>query len=165
MNQDQANQVDNDPQPAQRWQLIRSKLERAKHHLTTAGSVIKKGASTSPDRWVCRYRERVDGRIRHRSVYLGGESMARKAKALIQAWRDEAMSPEDRRRAKLLALYDLTARHRGYTCRARGRLRKAAVKAFGNPHEELRFASALGEDEPAIRDGRPPGRPARSGLW
>jgi hypothetical protein len=127
--------------------------------------VVRRGGSRSPNSWAVRYRERVNGKVRHRNIYLGDRPLARLAKALIQQWRDEATTPEERRRRQLLRLYDVTASARGYSKRARKRLREAAIKSLDNPTEALKFAVGLREDHPEIRYGRRPGRPARSGLW
>ena len=151
--------------PRHRWTEIRRKLEQAKACLVTAGCVVKRGDSRSRERWVCRYRQRIDGKVRHRNIYLGDGVFARRAEALIRSWRAEPITPEQRRRKELLHLWDLTAECRGYSARARQRLREAAKRCLGDRAAELRFAVGLGEDNPEIRYGRRPGRPARSRLW
>lgn len=119
-----------------------------------------------PSLWRVRYRERVDGRLVHRAIGLGGEEiLAEMARDLILQWRAEADTPEDRRRQELLQSYEDTGRARGYSGRALQRLRAAAERAFGDPAAELRFAYAMQTDDPAIHFGKKTGRPARSGLW
>ena len=140
-------------------------MERARHLLETAGAVLKRGDSSSRERWVIRYRERVDGGVRHRSIYVGDELLAKLAKSLIEQWRAEAITPEQIRRTQILQLVDETAKSRGYSERARLRLRKTAKRCIGDRVAALRFVVGLRQDDPDIRDGRRPGRPAKSGLW
>lgn len=96
-------------------------------------------------------------------MYIGNEHLARLAKALIRKWRAETISPRQRERNHWLFLYDLTARCRGYSARARRRLRVAAVRAFDDPRAQLRLAVGLGQNDPEIIRRRP-GRPRRAGL-
>jgi len=113
-----------------------------------------------------RFRERVNGKRRHRCICLGPKVLADRARLLIQTWRAAAVSPEERRRQELLRLYDMTAAGHGYSRRVRKRLRVAAERSFGNPRAELELVVGLGsggDDE--LRHGKRPGRPAKSGLW
>lgn len=98
-------------------------------------------------------------------IYIGPEHLARRAKALIQAWRDAALTPDDHRRKQLLGSCNLVAEAGRYSGRARKRLQDAATKAAGDPIEALKLAVSLRGDVPETRRGRQPGRPARSGLW
>ncbi len=157
--------LDGDPALQRRWQKIEAKLRAAKSHLVTAGCVVKRRLPGYPTVWVVRYRERSEGRCRHRSIYLGPQEFARKAWKLIQCWRTEAVSPEDRRRRELLGLLGLTAGARNYSRRARKRLGSAAERAFGDHRAELQLVYGMGDDDQEIRWGKPPGRPAKSGLW
>lgn len=113
-----------------------------------------------------RYRERVDGRIRQRVIYLGNdESLAEQARELIQRWRREAMSPEDLRRAELLRLHKITIACLDISRRAKQRLLRQAKQTLGDRLAELAFVMSLRPDNPALwRTGRP-GRPSGSGLW
>ena len=157
--------LDDDPVLQQRWQTIEPKLRRAKSHLVTAGCVVKRRLPGYPTVWVVRYRERIEGRCRQRSIYLGSPGLAKKAWKLIQSWRTEVVSPEDRRRRELLGLLGLTAGARDYSRRACRRLKTAAERAFGDHHAELQIVYGLRNDDREIRWGKPPGRPAKSGLW
>ena len=154
-----------DPILQQRWQNIEAKLRAARDHLATAGCVVKRRLTGCQTVWVVRYRERIEGRCCHRSIYLGPQELAKKAWKLIQCWRTEVVSPEDRRRRELLGLLGLTAGARDYSRRARRRLTTVADRAFGDPHAELQLVFGMRDDDKEIRWGKPPGRPAKSGLW
>ena len=156
---------DGDPALQRRWLQIEVKLRAAKSHLVTAGCVVKRRLPGYPTVWVVRYRERIEGRRRQRSIYLGPPELAKKAWKLIQCWRTEAVSPEDRRRRELLGLLGLTAGARDYSRRARRRLRTVAQRAFGDHQAELQLVFGMRDGDKEIRWGKPPGRPARSGLW
>ena len=101
---------------------IERKLRGARARLETVGAIVKKGGSSSPDAWICRFRERVDGRWVNRAINLGDDDVADRARALIKRWRAEAVSPEDRRRQELLHLWELTASARNFSGRARKRV-------------------------------------------
>ena len=148
-----------------RWQAIESKLRRVKDRLATAGTVVRKRASASGDAWALRFRYREGNRWRQRSIYLGHARMAERARSLIRRWRAEAVTDEVRRRLELLGLLDLTASAKGYSRRARRRVKVSALQAFGDPLAELRLVHAVRDDERLLRSGRPPGRPAKSRLW
>ena len=153
-----------EPELQRAWNSVRSKLEQAKVHLSTAGCVVKKPTSASREEvWVCRFRQRIDGRVRHRSIYIGCTALAQLARQLIHGWR--APSPEESRRATLLRLWDRTAHDRGYSRRARQRLRASAEEVLGDRRKELRFAFSLRDDDSAIRWGKRPGPRPRGALW
>ena len=95
----------------------------------------------------------------HHAIYLGDPAMADKARSLIRQWRDESLSPEDRRRQELLQLWDLTAAARGFSRRARARVRAAAQEAFGDRAAELGLTYQLKDDDSGVRFGKPAGRP------
>ena len=156
------NDPEDDPVLSQRWQKIEAKLRGAKHHLATAGCVTKRRRPGYAIVWAVRFRERVDGKRRHRSIYLGPQEFARRAWKLIESWRVAAFSPEDRRRRELLSLLELTAAAQDYSRRARKRLRTADDRAFGDHNAELQL---MRDGDRDIRWGKPPGRPAKSGLW
>ena len=157
--------LDDDPVLQQRWQKIEAKLRAARGHLVTAGCVVKRRLPGYPTVWVVRYRERSEGRCRQRSIYLGPPELAKKAWKLIQCWRTEAVSPEDRRRRELLGLLGLAAGARDYSRRAHRRLKTAAERAFGDHHAELQLVFGMRDGDKEIRWGKSPGRPAKSGLW
>ena len=136
---------------------------QAKDTLQTAGCVVRRNESSSPERWCVRYRQHVGGKVRHRAIYLGNHVMAERARTLIAGWR--AKSDEELRRERLRGIFDQTAVARGYSQRARRRLRAAAEKAFGDPMAELGFVARLRENDADIRLGRRPGRPPTSALW
>lgn len=159
------NVLDDDPALQQRWQKIEVKLRAAKSHLVTAGCVVKRRLSDEITVWVVRYRVHSQGRCCHKSIYLGVDALARRAWKLIQCWRAEAVPPEDRRRQELLGLLGLTAGARNYSRRARKRLKTAAERAFGDHHAELQVVYGMRDDDKELRWGKPPGRPAKSGLW
>ena len=96
---------------------------------------------------------------------MGDDDIADQARALIKQWRAEAVSPEDRRRQELLRLWELTASARGFSGRARQRVRAAALNAFGDWRAELELTHDIMDDGSRLRRGKSPGRPARSGLW
>ena len=165
MNADESSYTPTGSNLHHRWTRIESKLRRAKARLVTAGSIHRHRVSDSHDGWVVRYRERIHGKMVQRTIYLGPEPLAMKARALIQRWRAEAITPEMRRKRDLLQLYDLTGMAKGYSRRARQRLRNAAVKSFDDPIAGLKFTVGLKNDDGEIRNGSPPSRPAKSGLW
>ena len=96
---------------------------------------------------------------------MGPPGLAKKAWKLIQCWRTEAVSPEDRRRRELLSLLGLTAGARDYSRRAHRRLKTAADRAFGDHRAELQIVYGMRNDDSELRWGKPPGRPSKSGLW
>ena len=98
-------------------------------------------------------------------IYVGGPELAEKARALIQRWRAEALTPEDRRRDQLLGMANVLAESRGYSARARGRLRAAAAEAAADPRKALEFVVRVRQDDGEFRFGKRPGRPSRAGLW
>ena len=147
-----------------RWRRIEAKLVAAKERLATAGYVAQRQLHCQQTVWVVRYRDDVDGKRRHRAIYLGPEVFAERAKALIRRWRAEAVNPEDRRRRSLLGLFDIAAVGYGYSGRARHRLRAAAEETFGDAFAEWRFVLGM-RDDVEIARGKRPGRPAKSGLW
>ncbi|MFH0979951.1 MAG: hypothetical protein V2A79_00235, partial [Planctomycetota bacterium] len=114
--------------------------------------------------WVVRYRQRVDGRRRHRCIYVGEEILGEAARSLIGQWRAEAENPRERQVREWLRLTDSAASCLGYSKRARQRLKVAGEIALKDPHQALRFVCG-GYLDRRIRDGRPRGRPAKSALW
>jgi len=148
------------PMSHARWMEIESKLQRAKPRLLTAGCITRRRLSSSSKAFVLRYRERVQGKTVHRSIYLGSQPLANKARALLSQWRAEKRKHQDWWR-----LYNRTASCRRYSKRARQRLKKAALESFKDPREAVKFAAGFGQDYPLIHYGKPPGRPSRSGLW
>ena len=148
-----------------RWDLVRAKLEMAKPCLIKAGSVIKKTASSSREHWAVRYREHDGEKVVQRSIYLGDAKMADRSKKLIDEWRDEALTPQDRRKNTLLDMANVLATARGYSARARSRLRAAAEDAAQDPRKALYFTLRVRDDDAAFRFGKRPGRPSQSGLW
>lgn len=154
-----------DPVLLKRWRAIEVKLRAAKSHLVTAGGVVKRRLSGGVTVWVVRYRTRSGSRCRQKSIYLGADVLARRARKLIQCWRAEAVTPEARRRNELLGLLGLTARARNYSRRARKRLNTAAEQAFGDHHAELELVYGMRSDDKELRWGKPRGRPVKSGLW
>jgi len=115
--------------------------------------------------WVVRYRDRRQGRPVQRSLYIGGAELAERARALICCWREEALTPDDRRRCQLLGMANVLAVSRGYSARARRRLRAAAAEASADPRDALRFVVGVRRDDAEFRAGKRPGRPSKSGLW
>ncbi len=146
------------------WHRIMAKLQLARTELTRSGCILKMSRSRSTRHWVCRFRVRENGRVRHRNIYLGDAAIAVRAAALIRSWREAAITPDMHRQRAELAMFDTIARWRGYSDRARQRLREAAKASFRDPVSELHFAYQR-SDDPEIRFGKPPGRPAHSGLW
>ena len=154
-----------DPDLQRRWAKIEPKLQQAKHALVKAGAVLQRRQPGGRLAWVVRYRQRsADGCCR-RSIYIGPEELARKARELIQHWRAEAVTPEDRRRQDLLSQMDLIASLRGYSGRARRRLKATAESILGDRRAELVLVMMLRGDNRRIRLGKPGGRPCKSGLW
>ena len=100
-----------------------------------------------------------------RTIYVGGAELAEKARALIRRWRVEALTPEDRRRDRLLDMANVLAASRGYSARARRRLRASAAEAAADPRKALEFVVRVRQDDGEFRLGKRPGRPAKSGLW
>lgn len=133
--------------------------------LVTAGTVLRRADSNSPERWTCRYRVRVDGRVIQRAIYIGPAVLAKRAQTLIEKWREEAVTPEERRRRSLLRTWDETAQAFGFSHMARDRVRAAGQLALGNPAAELRLTYEIRDPTSPLRRGRPPGRPAKSQLW
>lgn len=165
MNPTTGTAVQDDAALHRRWTLIEAKLQMAKPHLVMAGSVNRRRLSDSRSVWVCRFREIVGERKVNRSIYLGPAPLAEMTRALIGRWRQEAISPQERRKKTLLHACGLIGSSRGYSRRARRRLRGAAVHSARDPIEALTFAVGLKYDDPLIRYGKPPGRHAKSGLW
>jgi len=114
---------------------------------------------------VCRYRETVDGNICHRCIYLGSHEIARRAESLIEQWREELVTPEERHLRDLQRQCGLFASARGYSGRAKVRLRKAVESTANDPVAQLKLVVSLRDDDCQIRSGKKPGRPRRSGLW
>jgi hypothetical protein len=158
-------QDDRDPALQRRWQMIEAKLRAAKSHLVTAGCVVKKQPRGCRAYWSVRYRDRSQGRVCHRAIYLGPPELAEKARNLIHKWREEAIPPEERRRRELLAMLGLTAGARDYSGRARRRLKAAAKEAFGDQRAELQLVYGMRGDDKELRYGRPVGRPPQDRLW
>jgi len=100
-----------------------------------------------------------------RAIYLGDKSLADRARALIQRWREEAATPEERRRRALLRSWDQLAAACGYSRPGRLRVRKAGQRALGDRVAELRLTHEIRNAYSPLRRGRRPGRPAKSGLW
>ena len=98
-------------------------------------------------------------------VYLGDREMAERARALIHRWRAEALTPEDHRRKQLLGMANILAQSRGYSARARRRLRAAAAEASADPLRAWQFVLRVRRDDGAYQFGRRPGRPSKAGLW
>jgi hypothetical protein len=90
---------------------------------------------------------------------------ADQALSLIRQWRENAVTPEQRRQKELLDLVDLTAKSRGYSDRARQRLRKEARRCAGNPANELQFVISLRHGDPNLNRPSRIGRPSKGGLW
>lgn len=101
----------------------------------------------------------------NRAIFLGNDDFADQARALIEHWRREAVSPEDRRRQQLLSLWEATASVRRFSGRAIRRVRAAAREALGDWQAELQLTNDLMDSGSSLSRGKPPGRPARSGLW
>jgi hypothetical protein len=98
-------------------------------------------------------------------IYIGGAELAEKARALIRRWRAEARTPEDHRRDQLLAMANMLAESRGYSARARGRLRAAAAEASADPRKALEFVVRVRQNDGEFRLGKRPGRPSKGSLW
>jgi len=98
-------------------------------------------------------------------VYIGSDELADRTRALIQRWRKDAVTEDQRHQDRVMADYLRMARARGYSARASRRLEKAARKSFTDPRKALRLAIQLRRDDADIRLGKPPGRPRRSALW
>ena len=60
---------------------------------------------------------------------------------------------------------DVMAKSRGYSARARQRLRAAAAEASADPMEAWKFVLRVRRDDGEYRQGKRPGRPAKGGLW
>ena len=160
-----ADKSDLDPDLQRRWARVEAKLQQAKHALVKAGAVLQRRQPDGRLAWVVRFRQQgVDGCCR-RSIYIGPEELARLAQQLIQHWRAEAVTPEDRRRQDLLSLMDLTASLRGYSGRARRRLKATAESVLGDRRAELVLVTMMRGENRRIRLGKPGGRPCKSGLW
>jgi hypothetical protein len=147
-----------------RWKKIQARMTDAKAILQHTGGVYVQRKANGQTAYVVRYREQVKGLTCRRSIYLGDKAIATMAQDLIGHWRKEAgaLSLDDRR---LLQCADFIGSCRGYTGRARNRLRVAALESFEDIRTKVAFTFGLGQDDPAIRDGKRPGRPAKSGLW
>ena len=78
---------------------------------------------------------------------------------------EEAMTPDDHRRRRLLDMVNVLARARGYSARARRRMRAAAVEVSGDPLQAWKFVLGVRWDDSEFRRGKRPGRPAKVGLW
>ena len=69
------------------WPLKKAKMEEHKRRLTRRCSIQKKSSRTNY--YVIRWRERTDGHVVKRSIYLGSPEIAEKARMLIEEWRRE----------------------------------------------------------------------------
>jgi hypothetical protein len=147
-----------------RWMKIQARMTDAKAILQHAGGVYARRLANGHTVYVVRYCQQVQERTCRRSIYLGERALAAKADALIGQWRMEAgaLSRDDR---SLVQCVDFIGSCRGYSGRARQRLRAAARESFGHITTKVAFVFGLYHDDPAIRDGKRRGRPAKSGLW
>ncbi len=152
-----------DPALYRRWAMVRAKLEAAKEHLELAGSVLERRRPGRRSVWVVRYRDRENGKRRCRSIYLGEETIAEHARALIQRWRRDKDAVGVKRHQDTMRHLDISAEALGFSERARKRLRAAAEKAVDDPLSMARIV--FGHPDPAVQFGHRAGRPSKSGLW
>ena len=154
------------PASSEAWTRILAKLEAARPHLLRGGAVVLRRNPKRAPAWVLRYRVRENGRRRLKSIYLGSTSIAQQARGLIKQWREEAVAPLDRVRARVLQLADKGAQVAGLSGKARRRLSRAVKPAVDDPISLLAMsAGAFPINDPLIRDGKRHGRPSKSGLW
>jgi hypothetical protein len=152
-----------DPALYRRWRIVRAKLEAVKTQLQRAGSVRERRRPGRRSVWVVRYWDREDSKRRYRSIYLGAEPLAERARALINRWREEKITPRERIHRGALRDIDLSAAALGYSERARKRLRKSGEEAVGDTWAMVEFV--FNHPDPSVQFGHSPGRPSKSGLW
>ena len=155
--------LEDDPALFRRWRTVRAKLEAAKGHLENAGSVLERRRPGRPSVWVVRYRDRENGKRRYRAIYLGEETIAECARALIKQWRQQKKPPAQEMHEDTMRHLDVSAAALGFSRRARKRLRAVAENAAADPRAMVRIV--FGHPDPAVQYGRRPGRPSKSGLW
>jgi hypothetical protein len=115
------------------------------------------------DQWVVRYMDRVHGKKTYRCIYLGDADMAERTRELLQQWREERITPQERQQQARLQALDETAVALGFSGGARQRLKKAAQAAADDPRAMLDLVYSHPFEK--IRKGGRPGRPGGSGLW
>jgi hypothetical protein len=147
-----------------RWPEIEAKLLEVRRHLLTDACVTRKDGIRSPDVWVLRYRDYSGERPRQCSIHLGGAAMAERARELIHRWRAEAVSDDELRERDLMQLCRWLGIAGRYTGRAQRRLATKAKGVVSDPVAALAFVYSTRCDDPTVRFGKPPGRPAKSGL-
>jgi hypothetical protein len=149
----------------EQWTRVEAKLQQAKDRLVTAGCIVRCNRPGRPTVFVLRYRERSAGRTWRRAIFLGPEAIARRARVLIRKWRDATITPEERHRREAWGWLDKVARARGYSGRARKRLKAAYAACAGDRLAELRLNLRMNGADGDIRCGKRPGRPAKARLW
>jgi hypothetical protein len=115
--------------------------------------------------WTLRFRESVNGRLMQRAIYLPTWEAAQRARELIESWRNQCGSDADLRYRRFARDFSALARGLGYSERACRRVRAALRECSGNPWEVFRLLHKVGNGGRELRVGKPPGRPAKSGLW
>jgi hypothetical protein len=96
-------------------------------------------------------------------IYLGSKDLAERARALVQVWRTQAETPDDRRKRDLLRIADDTAMCGAYSGRGRRRLRAEARRVADDPANSYCFTLHARWPYSTFRGGKR-GRPSRSGL-
>ncbi len=155
--------IRDDPALYRQWTKVKKKLHAAKKHLVVFGSVRERRLSSVQSVWVVRYTDRTEGKTRRRSIYLGDEAIAECARELIERWRREQITPEERRHQQTLKLLDVSALALGFSRPARKRLQVAAEAARDDPRTMLSIVRS--HPDPAVAFGQRGGRPSKSGLW
>jgi hypothetical protein len=84
-----------------RWIAVFTKLSKLRQHLIPHCSVVRRNPSRSPEGWVIRFRQKVGDKTVLRAVYLGSSAIAERAKAVIQQWKEQALTSEQRRERML----------------------------------------------------------------
>lgn len=115
--------------------------------------------------WVVRYIGPADDGQRLRTIYLGSAEHARRVKAVIARWREEALPEDERRKRDILELVKVKTTAMGCSGRASRRIRAATLAALDDPRNLIAFAFGWVPPDPAARSGRRVGRPARARLW
>ncbi len=157
---------DNDLKPPSRWPSVLAKLEAAKPKLLKGGAVVARRSPGRKTVWVVRFREWEAGRVRRKTIYVGGAALAERARALIRIWREETLTPVDRVKRDILKLADVRGELAGLSGRARKRLRAANVEGLQDPFRLCAMAfGAFPVFDPRIRNGRLGGRPPKSAMW
>ena len=101
------------PPSSPRWMMIRKKLEAASRACSSPEGCSSGSGVTTSGWW--RDMIRIHGKKTYRCIYLGDADMAERTRELLQQWREERITPQERQQQARLQALDETAVALGFS--------------------------------------------------